>query len=147
MKLDKKDEKILIELSRDAKQTSKQISKRTLIPITTVHNRIKKLEKQGVIKNYTIQLDDKTLGTLSAYIMVTVNYRLLQKHDQGQHELASSLRTHPNVDYAGMLTGSYDLVLKVRVKDVSELDEFVTKYLRNVEGIDRTQTMIVLNEL
>ena len=144
--LDKKDEKIITELVRDARQTSKQISRRTLIPITTVHNRVKRLEKNGIIKNYTVRLDDKRLGTISAYVMATADYKLLREKGTSQHEVITSLRGHPNVEYAGMLTGSFDIMLKVRVKDISALDEFVTKYLRNVEGIEKTQTMIVLNE-
>ena len=144
--IDKKDEKILEELARDAKQTSKQISKRTLIPITTVHNRIKKLERLGIIKNYTIQLNDQALGTLSAYVMILVDYKALNGGRGSQHELIQSLQVNPAVEYACMLTGSFDIMIKIRVKDTPELNEFVTKHLRNMDGIQSTQTMIILNE-
>lgn len=144
--LDRKDEKILDELKRNAKQTSKQISNRTLIPITTVHNRIKKLEKQGIIKNYTIRLDDKQLGTISAYVMATINHLFLKSTESSQHDLFQELDSHPQVEYTGMLTGGYDIILKVRVKSISELDEFIIRTLRKMEGIEKTQTMIVLNE-
>ena len=144
--IDPKDEKILAELARDAKQTSKQISNKTLIPITTVHNRIKKLEKSGIIRNYTIQLDDKTLGTVSAYVMAAVGNQFLKEKASDGKEIIQKIRAHPNVEYTSMLTGAFDIMLKVRVKNISDLDEFVTKYLRSVPGIGRTQTMIVLNE-
>ena len=48
--MDEKDEKILKLLKENSKLTTQQISKKTLIPITTIHNRIKKLEKEGIIK-------------------------------------------------------------------------------------------------
>ena len=144
--LDRKDEKILKELKRDAKQTSKQISNRTLIPITTVHNRIKKLEKLGIIQNYTIQLNDKRLGTISAFVMATINHLFLKSDEDSQKDLFQELNSHPEVEYTGMLTGGHDIMLKVRVKNISELDEFVIKTLRKMNGIEKTQTMIVLNE-
>lgn len=144
--LDEKDMKILKLLKDNSKLTSKQISKKALIPITTVHNRIKKLEKSGIIKNYTVLLNDKKLGSISAYILVTVDYKLLKEKKLSQHELAKQLKEHEFVEQTSMVTGGSDIILRVRVKDITELDNFVTRYLRNVDGIERTQTMVILNE-
>ena len=67
-------------MKENSKLTTHQISKKTLIPITTIHNRIKKLVKEGVIKKYTLELDNKKLGKyLAAYIQINVDYRLLKK--------------------------------------------------------------------
>ena len=91
-------------------------------------------------------MDDKALGTISAYVMAVVGNKFLGEEGKDEKGAIKSLRSHPNVEYASMLTGSFDIMLKVRVKNISELDEFVTKYLRSVPGIESTQTMIVLNE-
>ncbi|MBW3023240.1 Lrp/AsnC ligand binding domain-containing protein, partial [Candidatus Woesearchaeota archaeon] len=40
-----------------------------------------------------------------------------------------------------------DIILKIRVKDVDELNDFVTVYLRNLDGIEKTQTMVILSEI
>ncbi|MBW2963913.1 Lrp/AsnC family transcriptional regulator, partial [Candidatus Woesearchaeota archaeon] len=73
--LDKKDLRILDELKADAKLTTGQIAKKLNIPVTTVHNRIKKLEKLGVVEGYTAKVDYKKLGKpITAYIMMTVMY-------------------------------------------------------------------------
>ena len=78
--MDNKDEKILELLRENSKLTTHQISKKTLIPITTIHNRIKKLEQEGIIKRYTLELDNKKLGKeLAAFIHITVDYRLLKQ--------------------------------------------------------------------
>ena len=73
--LDKKDHQILKELQLNSKLTTQQISKKTLIPITTIHNRIKRLEKEGIIQGYTVTLDHKKLGfDILAFILLTVRH-------------------------------------------------------------------------
>lgn len=146
--MDEKDKKILKLLKENSKLTTHQISKKTLIPITTVHNRIKKLGKEGIIKKYTVELDNKKIGkNISAYIHIVVDYRLLKEIKMSQYELAKKLKQHEFVEEAAMVTGGTDIIIKVRVKDIDELDDFVTKKLRNINGIEKTQTMVVLNEI
>ena len=145
--MDDKDERILEVLKENSKLTTQQISKRVSIPITTVHNRMKKLEKDGVIKKYTAVLDYKKIGKpISAYVLIIVDYKLLKQIKKTQHDLSKKIKQHPSVEEASRVTGGTDIILKTRVKDVEELDEFVTSYLRNVDGVDKTQTMVILNE-
>ena len=146
--MDEKDEKVLKLLRENSKLTTHKISKRLLIPITTVHNRIKKLEKEGIIKRYTVELDNKKLGkNIAAYIHIVVDYKLLKEIKMSQQDLARKLKHYEFVEEAAMVTGGTDIIIKVRVKDIDELDDFVTKKLRNIDGIEKTQTMIILNEI
>ncbi len=148
MALDKKDIAILAALRHNSRLSTQKISARTKIPITTVHNRIKKLEKEGVIRGYTVVVDNKRLGrALSAYILITVDYKLLKEMRLSQYELAAKLKSNPAVEEASMVTGLSDIVIKVRVSDIEELGEFVTNHLRNVNGVDRTQTAVILAEV
>ena len=145
--VDDKDLKILELLKSNARLTTKQISKKTWLPITTVHNRIKKLENLGVIKNYSVVIDHRKIGkTISAYILMNINYIYLKEKNLTQHQLAQQLSSHPFVDKISMVTGETDMILKVIVNDVSQLDDFVTKYLRNIDGVQRTKTMLILND-
>ena len=147
MVLDKKDMKVLEVLKRNAKLSTQQISRKTGIPITTVHHRIKKMEKDEVIRGYTAVVDSKKLGKkISAYIMIKVGYAMLRESKISQHELARKLKSHPFVEEASMLTGETDILLKVRVRDVEEMDEFITKYLRNIVGVEETHTWVILHE-
>ena len=145
--LDKKDIAILSALKANAKLSTQQISRKTGIPITTVHNRVKKLEKSGVIKGYTVVLDNNKIGKpLAAYILITVDYKLLKEIKKTQYELAQQLLKHPGVESSAMITGVSDIIIKIRVANVDELNELVTVYLRNVPGLEKTQTSVVLNE-
>ena len=146
--VDEKDLAIIEVLKHNSSFSTQQISKKTSIPITTVHNRIKKLEKEGIIEGYTIRLNNKKIGRpIAAYIHITVDYKLMKEKKMSQHELAKKLRQRESVEEASMVAGPTDIIIKVRVKDIDELDNFVTKYLRNIEGIEKTQTMVVLNEI
>ncbi len=145
--LDEKDSAIIAILKENAKLSTQQISRRTRIPITTVHNRIKKLEKQGIIKGYTVILDNKKIGKpLAAFILVTADYKELKELKMSQYELARQLLKNPAVESSAMITGAADIIIKLRVGGIDELNEFVTTYLRNVGGVEKTQTAIVLNE-
>ena len=145
--LDKKDLAIIEVLKQNSNLSTQQISKKTNIPITTVHNRIKKLEKEGIIESYTIKLNNKKIGKpIAAYILITVDYKLLQQLKIYQHDLAKKLKANPAVEEAAVITGAGDIIIKIRVKDIDELNEFVTIELRNIKGVEKTQTAVVLNE-
>lgn len=146
--LDEKDSLILDVLKSNAHLTINQISNVTNIPITTIHNRIKKLEKDGVIKKYTIEIDHKKVGKeIQAYILLTVNYSLPSGKKIHQMEVARSIRSFPEVEEVKILAGVTDILIRVRTHDIDELNNFVINKLREIDGVDKTQTMIVLNEL
>ena len=146
--MDEKDKKIIQILKENSKLSTQQISKKILIPITTVHNSIKKLEKEGIIKKYTIELDNKKIGKpILAFILITVDYHLLKKLKISQFDIAKKLKLNPAVEEASIVAGETDIIIKIRITDLDELDYFVIKYLRNFDGIERTKTMISVNEI
>jgi len=147
MKVDNKDRKIVAELILDSRQTTGKLSKKLNIPVTTVHNRIKKLVRMGVIINYTLNLDHNLLGRpIPAYIGVTINYNVLDKKIN-QTEIAKKIKKLDGVYEVYLMTGGSDILVKVLAIDIADLNLFVTDKLRNIEGIDKTQTAIILKEL
>lgn len=145
--LDNKDKNILDALKENSRLSTQQIAKKIFIPITTVHNRIKKLEKEGIIKKYTVILDNKKIGKqITAYVLIVVDYISLKEANLTQHQLAKKIKENPNVEEIAIVTGGTDILLKVRVSDIDELDSFITKYLRNTGGVEKTQTLVVLHE-
>lgn len=143
---DKKDMKILEILRNDGKLSSQKISNLTKIPVTTVHNRVKRLERKGVINRYTIDINYEKLGKeIEAYVILTVDYKLLKGEKISQHKLAEKLKQHEFVEEVSMITAIGDIILKVRTSKVSQLDEFVTKYLRNIDCVEKTQTSLILS--
>ncbi len=148
MKIDQKDSKIIEILKSNAKLTTGQISKKLLIPITTVHNRIKKLEKAGVIEGYTIKLNYKKLGfEILAFIQVNVIYTLPSGKKIKQEEVAKKIKKLDGVEEVWIVAGGTDLLVKVRVKSIDKLNDLVINKLRMVEGVDKTQTLVVLKEV
>ncbi len=145
--ISEKDRKIIILLQENGKYTTREISEKTGMPITTVHNRIKKLEQDGIIKGYTVQLNKKKLGKgIQAFINITVTYALSDGTILDQEELARKILRMPEVDEAHVMTGTTDVLVKVSVADVEELNNFIIHKLRKLPGISDTVTGIVLKD-
>ena len=145
--IDDKDSNILNVLKENAKLSTQQISKKTRIPITTVHNRIRKLESIGIIKGYTTVIDNKLMGDIIAFVTISVMYHLPEGKVINQEELAAKVRNNENVEEVYIITGATDLIVKVRTKTVDDLNNFVIRYLRSIPGIERTQTLVVLKSI
>ena len=113
--IDEKDRKILEILKENSNLSSHKISKKTRIPVTTVNNRIKKLQKEGVIKKYTIQVDEKKMGiTLMAYVFVQVSLRDLKQNQLMVSDLVKEIRKSPIVESAENVAGDIDLIVKIQ---------------------------------
>ncbi len=79
-KIDEKDRKILDVLQEHADYATRQVAKKTGLPITTVHNRIKKLKKEKIIKRFTVDVDyHKIQEGFRAYVLVSVDLSLLKQ--------------------------------------------------------------------
>ncbi|MFH0971984.1 MAG: Lrp/AsnC family transcriptional regulator [Candidatus Micrarchaeota archaeon] len=143
--LDERDFEILTELEGDASKTRKQIAKKLQLPLTTVHNRIGKMEKSGVIRGYSAIVDKKKIGKgVGAFVDVTVNYI---SPDFSQQDIARRIMGMPEVEEVAIVTGGKDLQIKVHVSSTDELNEFITRKLRSIKGIDKTSTSVILQEI
>ena len=145
--LDEKDYAVLEALRQNGRSSSQQISKKTKLPISTVHNRIKKMESSGAIKGYTVVVDEKKTGMIGAYVLVTVNYHPPDGSIVDQYELAKKIKNIGAVVEVSMTTGTCDILVKVKGKNMEELNEFVTKQLRSFKGVDKTQTLVILSSI
>ncbi|MBS1266115.1 MAG: putative HTH-type transcriptional regulator [Candidatus Woesearchaeota archaeon] len=145
MEIDEKDRKIIQALKQDSSRTTSKISKLTKIPITTVHNRIKKLEKNNIISGYTIQLNHELLGEdILVYILVSVKYTT---KEMSQEKIAKRIKQNKCVEEVNIITGDNDMMVKARFNSISNLNKFITNDLRNIKGVDKTKTLVVLDEV
>ncbi len=146
--MDQIDEQILEILSGNAKTPMQKISQRLSIPITTVHNRIKRLEKHGIIRNYTINIDYERLGKeVYAIVLISLNHAVLKQANLSIKELMKKIKWISGVERVSEITGPKDIMIRVRASDVHELDRILTEDLRKVEGIEQTDTMIILHDI
>ncbi len=145
--MDEKDSKILKVLESNSRLSMQAIAKKTLIPITTVYHRIKRLENTGIIKRYTIEYDNKKLGkTTCAYVMAQFDIPLLKKKNLTEYDIAKKIRWHDLVEEADLITGEYDILIKLRACSTEEMNTYIVKHLREIECIARTHTQVVIDE-
>ena len=143
--IDEIDLKILDILEEDSRLSTHKISKKTLIPVTTVNNRIKKLRNKGVIKKYTIEIDKSKLGyNLLAYIFINLSNTELKVSGMKVDDLIKMIRKNPNIESVEHVTGNIDMVLKMQVKSVDDLNDYVVNTLVSYRGVEKTNTLFVL---
>ncbi|MBI4173775.1 MAG: Lrp/AsnC family transcriptional regulator [Candidatus Aenigmarchaeota archaeon] len=146
--MDDKDRKILQLLQQNAKLRIDQMARRTGIAATTVHSRIKGMEKKGIITGYTAVVDNEKLGKpVEAYILVTVDYSMLKRAKLSQPDLGRRLKGIEGVEEACLIAGEKDLVLRVRAESIKRLSSTITDRIRRVEGVEKTITLIVLERV
>ena len=142
--LDKKDIQILRIIQRNSKITTREIARQLNIPVTTVFTRIKKLEQKGIIKEYRAILNEKRLGKgTTAFILASFSYRTQNKELLSQRELAREIAKFPEVQEVHIITGDWDLLIKVKAENVEAIGKFVIDKLRLVKGIEKTLTCVV----
>ena len=128
---------ILDELKKNSKLSEQKISRKTGIPMTTVHNRIKKLRELGIIETYTLRLDYAKLGKpITAFILLKTIHGAYQK------ELLMQISKIPNVYEVAMVTGEFDLLFKARIASMEELNKIVVQGLRKQKNVGETVTMV-----
>lgn len=144
--IDDKDRKILEVLKEHGDYTTRQIAKRTLLPITTIHHRIKKLRKEKIIIRYTVELDNKKMDKgFASYILISVNLPLIKQKKKSQYDIAKEVGKYDFVEKVDIVSGGTDLIALVRVKNVEEFDKVLFSKIQQIEGIEKTQSLIVIH--
>ena len=138
MDLDKTDERILKNLMVDARSSARQLALKLGMSTVTVLSRIKKLEKEKIIKGYTALIDHEKLGyNLTAII------EIIAKKDK-IIDMEVEISKIENVCGVYDITGNTDTLVIAKFKSRSELSEFV-KGLASIQNIENTITHVVLN--
>lgn len=146
-RLDEQDIKILKLLQENCKLSTREIAKKTGSPITTVFTKIKRMEKLGFIKGYRAILNAKTLGKdATAFILTSFSYQE-PKTDRplSQRELAKQISQFPEVQEVHIITGDWDILIKIKAKDIDAVGKFIIDKLRLIRGIEKTLTCMVFD--
>lgn len=135
--LDEKDRLILKELREDAKKTTKTIAENTAIPRTTVHDRINKMEENGVIRRFTVIPNYELIGEpTTAFVFVSYDHR----PGTSQKDVAEQLAKLEGVYEVHLISGDWDIIAKVRGANVERIGELVIERLRDIPGVGKTVT-------
>ncbi len=121
------------------------ISKKMNVPLSTVHFRMKKLEKEKIIKYYKGEIDWKSAGfSITAFIMIGVDKVILKERNRTQEIILKELKEIMYVREGYIITGDGDIMVKIIARDTGHLKDIILNYIDSKEGIVRTTTMIVL---
>lgn len=141
LKIDNVDLKILEILMQDAKKPYTEVAKKAFVSGGTVHVRMGKLEEAGVVEKVTLKVNYAKLGyDITAFIGIFLQKSAL--YDQVLLKL-KEIREVVSIHYT---TGNYSMFVKIHCKDTSHLKEVLHDKIQQIEGIERTETMISLEE-
>ena len=135
--IDTKDEKILQALHNNARASTKALAQQVGFPRVTVHDRIQKLVKKGIITSFTVTLDYKKIG-FSSEVFIFVSF--LPNPEVSQRELAQRIAQFPGVFEVHIISGEYDLLLKARGESLETIGSLVIDKLRQLKGVGKTLT-------
>lgn len=144
MKLDTTDALLLKYLQEDSKQTNKQLSVKLNLSVTAVYERIKKLERLGIIKGYVALLDGKQLDL---GFMVFCHIKLIKHSEENIKSFEASILTIPEVMECFHVSGDYDYLLKVLVRDMEHFRNFMVSKLTSMEHVGSTTSSFRINEV
>ena len=136
--LDELDLRIVGLLNQDARKSYRDIAREVDASISTVSNRIRKLESEGVITGYVPLIDESKIGF---DVIAVVGVKI---HKGKLLEVQRRIAKDDRVTHVFDVTGEWDSILVVRLKNTRELDGFI-KRLGSMEYVENTYTQVVLN--
>ena len=144
MQLDETDKKILQKLQQDSKITNKELSNGLSLSVTAVFERIKRLERNGVISGYVALVAPEKVGKA---FMVLTQIKLVQHTKNNVIKFEGEVVKLPEVLECYHVSGEYDYILKVLVKDMEAYREFMLSKLTNLEHIGSTQSTFIISSV
>jgi len=141
---DKIDMAILRVLLLDSRKTLQEIGNEVGLSPTSCWTRIKKLEAQGVIKRYTVDVDPAKLGYHDSVIVQVT----LESHtDETLYDFGRTLATIPEIQEAYLVSGDYDYYIRIAVRDTRDYERLLREKLYKIPGIRHSKSHFVLRVL
>lgn len=144
MELDEIDNAIIDELQKDSRLSLRQLAAKVHRSTTPVYERLKALEREGVIVSYTIKLD---LNKVGRGFVVFCNVSLKHINTEIHEEFARSVSEMSEVAECYNVSGAFDYMLKVQVPDMQSYRRFVTEKLGRLEMLESVQSVFVMDEI
>ena len=139
--LDKLDRQILSVLMKNAKQPYTDIAEQLYVSGGTIHVRMKKMEEAGIVKGYSLEVDPEKVGfDICAFLGIYLDKSSLYD------DVAKELGKIPEIVAAHYTTGLYSIFAKILCRDTNHLRDVLHYKIQNIEGIQRTETFISLEE-
>ncbi|MBT8288288.1 MAG: Lrp/AsnC family transcriptional regulator [Flavobacteriaceae bacterium] len=144
MSRDQLDNRLLNLLQSDSKMTNKELSVKLGLSVTAVYERVKKLEKAGVIRKYVAVLDktkvDKSFVAFCHIKLIQHSQDFVVRFEREVSKLEEVMECYH-------ISGDYDYLLKILVEDISAYRDFMVKKLTTIDHIGSTHSMFMINEV
>ncbi len=135
-KIDKLDLKILSELMKDASISVPKLSKKIDVNASVIYSRIKRLIKLGLIKKFTIIINEEALGfNVKALTGINMDAKY-------RDSILKELNKIPEVEEIIEVTGRFDMLVRLHARSLEEMYSIVSDRIGNIEGVHRTETFI-----
>lgn len=142
--MDEKDRQLLKHLQGDARLTNTELARRVDLSPPGLQRRLRKLEDSGVIEQYVTLLDREAVGfDMLCFVQVT----LLRHEPESIQRFKEIVQDMPEVLECHHITGEFDYLLKVIVRNREHLEKFLVEKLTPVPGMDKIRTSLVLREI
>lgn len=142
--LDKKDRQLLQLLQNDARMSNAELARRIDLSPPGLQKRLRRLEEAGVIEQYVTLVDREAVGfDMLCFVQVTLQRHEPQAIDRFRH----LVKDMPEVLECYHLTGEYDYLMKIVVRNRKHLEFFLMERLTPVQGMDKIRTSLVLSDI
>jgi Lrp/AsnC family leucine-responsive transcriptional regulator len=142
--LDEVDRELLNHLQENARITNAELARRVDLSPPGLQKRVRKLEKAGIIDQYVTILNPETVGyDMLCFVQIT----LVRHKSEFLQNFMQVLQDIPEVLEAYHITGEYDYLLKVVIRNRKHLEEFILETLSPLPGMDKIRTSLVLNKI
>ena len=139
--IDNYDRKILRALQRDGRLSYTELGKLVGLTTTPCIERVRKLERQGYITDYSANLDPKKLET---GLIVFVQISLSRSGQPSFSMFRDAIKALPEVQECHLVTGHFDFLVKARVKDMTAYRDFLENHLLTVKGVKDSTSIAVM---
>jgi len=143
-KLDSIDRKLLTLLQRNARISNAELAERVNLSPTPCLRRLRKLEREGWIRHYVAELDEKKLGF---QIAAMVSVKLDKNTKENGEILERALSNLPQVTECCVVTGPHDYILRVVSKDLEEYERLLKEHIAAVDVVADIESVIILNQI
>lgn len=142
--LDLTDMAIIEQLRSDSRLSIRELANRVHRSATPVFERVRRLESDGVIRRYTIDVDAEALGI---GFTVFCNVKLDRINADIHREFAAAINEMPQVKECYNVSGAYDYLLKVQVREMGSYREFVTEKLGRLPMVGSVQSVFAMDQI
>ena len=144
MALDRIERRILALLQGDGRMSNVELAQRIGLSESPCFRRVKKLERDGVIRNYSVVVDQRTLGfTVTAFVLVDMD----KQPDARTDEFHAHVAAEPHIVECHAMSGGHDYIMKVLARDIDHFSELIMREILKYPGVRHVESSFSLGEI